>query len=129
MPNSDRPDDRLRRLSEDLGLTYEPQDWGIVNADGSRLNEFVSYFKSTALEPTQRFELADLILASANEALNRGMEISLENILTLANGAEPSFAHHIDYWLGLKDEDEFPLSAKLRLALGRSAENSVNSNA
>ncbi len=119
LPVTDRPDDLLRRLSDDLGLNYETQDWGILNADGARLDEFVAYFKSVALEPTQRFELADLILASSNDALSCGRIAAIDRILQLAADAESAFAHHIDYWSRLDGVDEFPLAAKLREALAR----------
>lgn len=116
MPSTDTPDALVRSLSDDLRLNYEPQDWGIANADGARLSEFVSYFRRVALEPTQRFELAELILASANEALSSGKHVSIEEIIELTRDFESSFAHHIEYWLALADDDEFPISAMLRNA-------------
>lgn len=36
--------DQLRSLSEILRLNYEEQDWGIINADGKRLEEFVAIY-------------------------------------------------------------------------------------
>jgi hypothetical protein len=62
-------DELLRELSVRLGLGYESQDWGIVNADPYRLREFISFYESEPLVPSQRFELGELILASANERL------------------------------------------------------------
>lgn len=60
----------LKRLCESLHLQYEPQDWGIINADPQRLSEFIRYYEVTpSLATSQRFELAELILASANEYL------------------------------------------------------------
>jgi hypothetical protein len=110
------PASLLGELSAALGLNYEPQDWGIVNADADRLDAFVAFFRSVELEPTQRFEMADLILASANEALLEGREVSLQALLALASEASSAFEHHLAYWAGLTDESEFPLGAAIRQA-------------
>lgn len=104
----------LREMSDNLGLTYEPQDWGLTNADGSRLNEFVAFFRQEELLPTQRFELADLILASANERLLGGLEVEIKLLRMLVREYGQAFDHHIEYWSGLDDEDEFPLSRLFR---------------
>jgi hypothetical protein len=111
------PDTLLRELSDRLGLNYEPQDWGIVNADGARLNEFIDFFVQSRLEPTQMFELADLILASANDCMIRGLELNLPILLGLAERHQSTFDPHIEYWSGLSSDEEFPLSRALRTAL------------
>ena len=118
-PTDKTPDMLLRELSDELDLAYEPQDWGIVNADGDRLDEFIGFFAQSQLEPTQMFELADLILASANECMVRGLKVYLPLLLKLAEQHKPAFAHHIEYWLGLSNDKEFPLSSALRTALSR----------
>lgn len=63
------PRARLTRLSAALGFAAASQVWGIVNANGTRLAEFVSYFEHEPLNETEAFEVAGLIVASANEVL------------------------------------------------------------
>ena len=38
--------DLLKVMSEQLGLSFETQDWGIINASPHRINEFIEYFNS-----------------------------------------------------------------------------------
>ncbi|NVB37665.1 hypothetical protein G6O69_07460 [Pseudenhygromyxa sp. WMMC2535] len=119
-PTQKTADELLREMSDNLGLGHEPQDWGIINADGDRLDEFVTFFQREELLPTQRFELADLILASANERLLEGLDVEIELLKTLAREYDRAFTPHIEYWSGLEDEDEFPLSRLLRRTKGSS---------
>lgn len=108
------PDELVRVLSADLGLSYEAQDWGIVNADGERLGDFMSKFADPTLQPTQRVELAGLILASANERLLAGLALDFPRLVGLARSQESAFDVHLRYWCSLGDEDEFPLAMLLR---------------
>jgi hypothetical protein len=39
----------VRRLSTELGLADESQDWGIVNADPGRLREFIAVYERPGL--------------------------------------------------------------------------------
>ncbi len=65
--------DWMTWLSEQLTLKVESQDWGIVNADSSRVEEFVRFFEfhdsNDSWEPEA---LGELILASANDGLVDG---------------------------------------------------------
>lgn len=106
-------DELLKEISDKLGLRYEPQDWGITNADGNRLEEFMTFFRQQALQPTQRFELADLILASANERLLEGLDVEIGSLKTLAGEYPQAFSDHMEYWCGLENPEEFPLSRVL----------------
>lgn len=117
-PKQKTADELLREMSDKLGLAYEPQDWGITNADGNRLEEFLVFFRQEGLQPTQRFELADLILASANERLLDGLDVEIDSLMALVREHEEAFAHHVEYWTGLADEKEFPLSRVLRRTTG-----------
>lgn len=119
LPNDNTPDGLLRALSDRLGLDYEPQDWGLINADGNRLDEFVACFVDWGLEDTQRFELAELILASANDRLLLGLSLDLQLLIGLAEREKAAFDHHIEYWLGLFADKEFPLSDVLRTFMPR----------
>ncbi len=107
-------DELLREMSDKLGLTYEPQDWGLINADGNRLDEFVIFLRREELRPTQQFELADLILASANERLLEGLNVEITSLKMLAHKHDRAFSHHVEYWSGLDNEEEFPLAGLLR---------------
>lgn len=105
----------LRRMSDELGLVYESQDWGIINADRHRLQEFIQYFDAQQrLVSTQRFELGELILASANEVLVAGEEALPGDFLEFLGRAREHFDVHVEYWAGLDDDEEFPLGHWLR---------------
>ena len=119
MPSqNETPEHMLRELSALLGLNDEPQDWGIVNADGDRLEEFVDCFESTKLSPTQRFHLAELVLASANERLLAGNRLDTARLRRLCGEEPVAFKVHLDYWRGLADHPDFPLGRELRRTLG-----------
>lgn len=109
----------LREFSALLGLPYEPQDWGIINAAGDRLDEFVKCFQRLELSSTVRYELADLILASANDLLLNGGTFCIDTILGLYRGEPVAFSNHIRYWASLDSPDEFPIAPLLRDALKR----------
>jgi hypothetical protein len=89
-------------------LPYERQDWGIINADGQRLSEFMAYYESNPLSATQKVETGALILASANERL-----LSKES---LPEALLPFLARHwrvletqLEYWQRLQDDVDFPV--------------------
>lgn len=104
----------LETLCRSLGLEYERQDWGIINGNGNRLGEFISYYNETpSLSPTQKFELGGLILASANERLRDTGAVGEElRPFVAVHGAE--FRAQLDYWRSLEDPDEWPLGRWLR---------------
>ena len=119
------PQALLMALSETLGLDYQGSDWGIINADGARLEAFLAFYEAEALASTLRWEMAELIFASANERLLNGGALQLKPILTLAEG-DKAIAFQVDYWSGLYDNpdldfEEFPLGEVLRAALGHHA--------
>lgn len=110
----------LRELSAQLGLQWEEQDWGIVNADPGRLSEFITFYQSTpGLSPTQRFELGGLILASANEYLVNGEKPLPESVARFLVGNCQAFKAQLEYWLTLGDTKEFPLTNWLIAHVGR----------
>ena len=107
----------LQNLSKALGLAFEDQDWGIINADPDRIDEFIRYFKHER-GCTQRFELGGLILASANEALVNERPGRLRDLMSFLADWHTEFQAHFDYWRGLDDQVEFPLSGWLRVRFG-----------
>jgi hypothetical protein len=109
---------RLILLSRELGLSFEPQDWGIVNADGSRLHEFISFFgRSPGLHPNLRFELAELILASANELLLKDADADLSELAHFLIENFADFSHHIKYWCSLDEPAEYPIGLWIKKLL------------
>lgn len=110
--------DWTQRLSSTLGLAPESQDWGIANASPDRLLEFIEFFEQhQPQDPWDQEALAELILASADEALRRGSLEPQESDRTVAflrrNAA--TFPHQIQYWSNLP-EGEFPVVRLLGLA-------------
>lgn len=103
----------LRALCEALGLPYEPQDWGIVNADPARLEEFMSYLLGSTLTATQKYEMAELILSSANERLVGGGSLDFEDLIRVIRREPAAFATPLAYWRGIADGTEFPLWIQL----------------
>ncbi len=113
--NGSASPERLRaQLSAALGVSDEPQDWDIVNANAERLEEFATFLQLRALEPTQIFDLVGLVFASANERL-LGDACADVSVIEEAIRANPvAAAVHRSYWASLADSDEFPLGAWLR---------------
>lgn len=89
----------MEELSRDLGLCNEQQDWGIINADPTRVRHFLDYFDSQPLTSTQRFEMGELIIASVNEAIlecqgsritiSRETEENSQEEVVVPTGAKP----------------------------------------
>ena len=104
----------LEKMSEDLGLAFEPQDWGIVNSDGARILEFIAYFeKHPNLAPTQKFDLGGLILASANDLLVEEPSADMTPVLYFVEKYRGWFDAHVEYWQSLEGRTENPLGKEL----------------
>jgi hypothetical protein len=108
------PRERLTWLSGTLGLADESQDWGIINADAERLDEFVRFLDDTDLAPTEVFELVGLVLASANERLLEDPEADLDSAMRAVARHLEAAEFHLSYWRSLDDPLEFPLGSWLR---------------
>jgi hypothetical protein len=108
--------DQLRNLSNFLKLHYEEQDWGIINADGNRLEEFVAVYGSRPLSVEMRYQIFELILASANDALEKKQQDSkaIEVFQDFLRSHGKDFPEQVSYWAGLKNSDQFPLGEVLR---------------
>jgi hypothetical protein len=105
--------EEMARLSARLGLMDEQQDWGIVNGDGRRSDEFIRVYHSEPLTAVQRVAMAQLLLASANERLAADPDADLGDFADLLPRivADADWEYH--YWRGLTG-DEFPVAAWLR---------------
>jgi hypothetical protein len=101
-------------LSTALKLVDEPQDWGIVNADGERVAEFVTFLAARDLASTQVFDMVELVLASANEWLLEDPSADLSAVQDVLRLHSEAAEVHGDYWASLDDAEEFPIGAWLR---------------
>lgn len=115
-------DQQILSLSEELGLKYERQDWGIVNADAARVVEFIRFCEKTKLTAVQQYALGELVLASMNETLleNRADEETLREFRRFLTSNIYGLSAHIHYWASLADSDEFPLAALLKQSIALS---------
>jgi hypothetical protein len=104
---------RLTALSTTLGLQDVDQDWGIINADAERLDEFIAFFKDKKLVNSERVDMLGLILASANELLLKSPDDGLVEMDELLHAYPAVATVHVEYWKSLDDAD-FPLGAWLR---------------
>jgi hypothetical protein len=103
----------LEVLSQSLGLPYEPQDWGIINANGIRLPEFIAYYETNLLSSVQKVELAELIIASANECLLGKLSLP-ERFPIFPNRNLNGIKNQLEYWRNLESDLEFPIASWLR---------------
>lgn len=107
--------DRLVRLSAALGLRCEMQDWGIINADPKRIEEFIEFAQSApTLTSGDYCDLGELILASANELLVSDPEASLRNVDAFIGAHLTEIGSVVEYWRSLNDPVQFPLATHLR---------------
>jgi hypothetical protein len=104
----------LALLSARLGLANEQQDWGIINADASRLDEFIRIYTTDPLSSYQRYAMAALVLASANELLCADPQADLGLVPALLPTISADAQPEIDYWRTLVSDNEFPLGTWLR---------------
>ena len=65
----------MQRVCYDLNIKFEAsdlQDWGIINSDATRVEEFIDYFY-TLSDQNEQFHIFELVIASYNDALLRGL--------------------------------------------------------
>ncbi len=107
------------KLTTALHLQDFEQDWGICNADASRLNEFLDFYESNVVDhPWEPEALAELILESTNDAISDGVlrRDDRDRVVRFLRAHANDFPHQREYWLGLSDED-FPVVALFREAV------------
>jgi hypothetical protein len=109
----------LEEMCNDLGIQYhrfEAQDWGIINADAKRVEEFINYFVENTLHKTQQFQLFELIMASYNEAMLERIDtdalekVFLEFVSAYNNETLDIIGEH---WKSIYDEESFPVGKLL----------------
>lgn len=108
------PKQELQELCEALGLQYFEQDWGLINADPNRLREFISYYESRSFTPAQRYDMVDLILASANEGLEAHQLSSADaqDAAEVAARHAPEAPVAVAHWIG--SDSGYPIGQFLR---------------
>jgi hypothetical protein len=105
--------EQLRGLQEVLGLDSATEDWGIVNADPSRVTEFVSFFEqryNTHWSPGTVAEFVDLVLESACSAARADPAFPISCIDNFVARAGPLAPTTIEYWT----RNSFPVTSHLR---------------
>ncbi len=107
------PKKLLVEICDELGLTFEGQDWGIINSDPSRFAEFIDYYESREMDKRQAYQVFELVLASMNDAMLEGRDIRTE-ILTFRNAHGRDFPEQVEYWSKLANHEEFPIATVLR---------------
>ena len=116
--------DFLTKLSDELDVdTPWSQDWGIINCDGNRINEFMDFYKlKEQLFTVALQDILELIIASMNEAIiegksdNKLQERFINFIQEVKKNERRSdlFNLTLNYWNSLSSElDKFPVSKLL----------------
>jgi hypothetical protein len=112
--------DWLERLSTQLSLVPHSQDWGICNADASRLDEFLAFYDSHHPDDPYELELlAELILQSAEDAIGTGeleKPMRFRLIKFIADHGQ-DFPDTLEYWSEL-EEDDWQISGLIRETQG-----------
>jgi hypothetical protein len=119
----------LERLSTQLSLIPFSQDWGICNADASRLEEFLDFYDSHIPEdPFELEALAELIFQSAEETIAAGglESIDVGRLASFIRKNQSGFPMALEYWRNLETGDwrlptlihetlfEMPIRKKIR---------------
>lgn len=95
------PREQLRRLEASLGLFWDDQDWGIVNAEGARLHEFLDFFSRNYDENWSVHtvgEYVDLVLESACDALRADPHFDLGSIDAFVVEVASITPDRLAYW-------------------------------
>ena len=108
-----------RKVAEDLKLPSPAgsQDWGIEHADPRRFGEFAQYVtqKSNELNEAACDQATDLVLQSANEALEHGLRVNKRLLARFIGIAESAAPKRLAYWrtLSATEADPWPITKLL----------------
>ncbi len=109
-----------KKISHDLGLKYESQDWGIINASYKRTEDFIDYYYQNFDEPIYvKYDLIELIIASFNDYELRGskdkkLEIKFSDFLKkVCMEIDLNVYNPFQYWIDIANEREFPVGGKI----------------
>ena len=104
------------RLSRLLGLKSGGQDWGIENADPARVAEFIEFYENSTREhPHEPEYLAEIILASAQEALDAGRltNEARARLVRFIRNRRKEFPLEMQHWIR-KQEHEWSLVSVIK---------------
>lgn len=113
MRNEELIKNEFSRICKELNLE-NTMDFGIINAAGNRINEFLDYIeRNQNLPKPVRYTFVELIMASMNDSIleNRINEELIEKFkqyITPKIGNKEWYPM-VDYWIGIKSKDEFPV--------------------
>ena len=115
-----------KRLSSCLDLPYTgtEQDWDLEMADSSRLAQFLCFYEAEQLSEIERKELMRLILASTNDAIEKG-NVEGSELSRISELISDEYCLHrstIRYWSCAGEtaaENLFPLSSFARQLMTR----------
>lgn len=100
-----------KKLSTLLNLEEVGQDWGIINSDSKRLEEFIDFYKSNITDDKWENEaLAELIFESANDSiLEKTFTVELkEKLKRFVRENKDDFPFNFEYWSKL--DKDFPVT-------------------
>jgi hypothetical protein len=107
------------KLSQDLGLKYESQDWGIINANHKRIREFIDYYQKSNHLIFLKYDLIELIIASFNDyeisdLKDNELEIKFSDFIKKACAEiDLNVYNPFQYWIDIADEMEYPVGKKI----------------
>ena len=104
--------DWSKRLSNLYNLNEFHQDWGICNADNSRVSEFIKIFLNhEAVDPWEWEELADLVFESANGLMREGKLTKDQEkaLIDIVLNHRHKFPEQFEYWLEYGDYESSPI--------------------
>ncbi|MDQ6524464.1 hypothetical protein RB608_12675 [Nocardioides sp. LHD-245] len=95
------PNAQLGELEGALGLFWDDQDWGIVNAEGARLHEFLQFFSERYDETWSVWtvgEYVDLVLESACDALRADPDLDVSCVDDFVRKTAGIAPDRVAYW-------------------------------
>ncbi len=107
----------VRKLSTALGLVENDQDWGICNADPSRVLEFIQFYKNNSVDdPWEPEALSELIFQSMNDAMeeSRDDDELHDQFCAFIKTHASEFPKTLRYWISLSENEEFPIAKIVR---------------
>ncbi len=105
--------EQLAQLEAALGFDWDDQDWGIVNAEGARVAEFIDFFEQNYNEHWSIYTVAeyvDLVLESASQALREDPHFTAVSVDGFLGKVAPLVPEQIAYWTS----HEWAITAHLR---------------
>ena len=104
----------LVEISNELNFSEKSGgDWGIINTNPNRVQEFVEYLKINTMSVSDKHEFLSLIISSFNEAIlenKSSLELTQKVVeLIKENLDEELYLIEYFYWASL-DQEEFPVS-------------------